>query len=106
MSDQDGYGPSTSLDSNMDGRRLWQRSGKNIFTSQNVFIIFVKFIDYSGSSGSGQSWASSLSADSMSEESAADFMKTFVPLLFDAPNSIDQEQKASFGQMVLVRIYI
>ncbi|XP_076388330.1 uncharacterized protein KIAA0513 isoform X1 [Megachile rotundata] len=80
MSDQDGYGPSTSLDSNMDGRRLWQRSG---------------------SSGSVQSWASSLSADSQSEESAADFMKTFVPLLFDAPNSIDQEQKASFGQMVL-----
>lgn len=26
-SDQDGYGPSTSLDSNMDGRKLWQRSG-------------------------------------------------------------------------------
>jgi len=57
---------------------------------------------YSGSSGSVQSWASSLSADSQSEEAAADFMKTFVPLLFDAPNSIDQEQKANFGQMVLV----
>ncbi|XP_011153386.1 uncharacterized protein KIAA0513 isoform X1 [Harpegnathos saltator] len=79
-SDQDGYGPSTSLDSNMDGRRMWQRSG---------------------SSGSVQSWASSLSADSQSEEAAADFMKAFVPLLFDAPNSIDQEQKANFGQMVL-----
>ena len=26
-SDQDGYGPSTSLDSNMDGRKMWQRSG-------------------------------------------------------------------------------
>lgn len=51
-----------------------------------------------------QSWASSLSADSQSEEAAADFMKTFVPMLFDAPESIDQEQKASFGQMVLVRI--
>lgn len=25
-SDQDGYGPSTSLDSNMDGRKMWQRS--------------------------------------------------------------------------------
>ncbi|CAG5107336.1 Similar to Kiaa0513: Uncharacterized protein KIAA0513 (Mus musculus) [Cotesia congregata] len=59
-SDQDGYGPSTSLDSNMDGRRNWERS-----------------------------------------EAAADFMKTFVPMLFDAPESIDQEQKASFGQMVL-----
>ncbi|KAH0568472.1 uncharacterized protein KIAA0513 isoform X1 [Cotesia glomerata] len=79
-SDQDGYGPSTSLDSNMDGRRNWERSG---------------------SSGSVQSWASSLSADSQSEEAAADFMKTFVPMLFDAPESIDQEQKASFGQMVL-----
>lgn len=33
-------------------------------------------------------------------------MKAFVPLLFDAPNSIDQEQKASFGQMVLVRVQI
>ncbi|KAK2587029.1 hypothetical protein KPH14_010989 [Odynerus spinipes] len=79
-SDQDGYGPSTSLDSNMDGRRFWQRSG---------------------SSGSVQSWASSLSADSQSEEAAADFMKSFVPLLFESPNSIDQEQKANFGQMVL-----
>nr|XP_050856146.1 uncharacterized protein KIAA0513 isoform X1 [Vespula vulgaris]XP_050856147.1 uncharacterized protein KIAA0513 isoform X1 [Vespula vulgaris] len=79
-SDQDGYGPSTSLDSNMDGRRFWQRSG---------------------SSSSVQSWASSLSADSQSEEAAADFMKTFVPLLFEAPNTIDQEQKANFGQMVL-----
>ncbi|XP_011868320.1 PREDICTED: uncharacterized protein KIAA0513 isoform X1 [Vollenhovia emeryi] len=79
-SDQDGYGPSTSLDSNMDGRRMWQRSG---------------------SSCSVQSWASSLSADSQSEEAAADFMKAFVPLLFDAPNTIDQEQKANFGQMVL-----
>lgn len=57
-----------------------------------------------GSSGSVQSWASSLSADSQSEEAAADFMKAFVPLLFDAPNSIDQEQKANFGQMVLVSI--
>ncbi|XP_034941146.1 uncharacterized protein KIAA0513 isoform X2 [Chelonus insularis] len=80
-SDQDGYGPSTSLDSNMDGRRIgWERSG---------------------SSGSVQSWASSLSADSQSEEAAADFMKSFVPLLFDSPNSINQEQKAHFGQMVL-----
>jgi len=45
-----------------------------------------------------------LSADSQSEEAAADFMKAFVPLLFDAPNTIDQEQKANFGQMVLVLI--
>ncbi|XP_024937463.1 uncharacterized protein KIAA0513 isoform X2 [Cephus cinctus] len=79
-SDQDGYGPSTSLESNMDGRKAWHRSG---------------------SSGSVQSWASSLSADSQSEEAAADFMKSFVPLLFDAPGSVDQEQKAKFGQMVL-----
>ncbi|XP_046737642.1 uncharacterized protein KIAA0513 isoform X4 [Diprion similis] len=79
-SDQDGYGPSTSLDSNMDGRRTWQRSG---------------------SSGSCQSWASSLSADSQSEEAAADFMKSFVPMLFESPDSVDQEQKAKFGQMVL-----
>ncbi|KAF7991078.1 hypothetical protein HCN44_002640 [Aphidius gifuensis] len=79
-SDLDGYGPSTSLDSNMDGRRVWERSG---------------------SSGSVQSWASSLSADSQSEEAAADFMKFFVPLLFEAPGTIDQEQKANFGQMVL-----
>lgn len=35
-SDQDGYGPSTSLDSNMDGRRLWQRSG-SIF-NLNIYI--------------------------------------------------------------------
>lgn len=64
-------------------------------------MILLSFI---GSSGSVQSWASSLSADSQSEEAAADFMKAFVPLLFDAPNSIDQEQKANFGQMVLVNI--
>ena len=57
-----------------------------------------------GSSGSVQSWASSLSADSQSEEAAADFMKSFVPLLFEAPSTIDQEQKANFGQMVLVSI--
>lgn len=56
-----------------------------------------------GSSGSVQSWASSLSADSQSEEAAVDFMKSFVPLLFDAPHTIDQEQKANFGKMVLVR---
>ncbi|XP_048507457.1 uncharacterized protein KIAA0513 isoform X2 [Athalia rosae] len=79
-SDQDGYGPSTSLDSNMDGRRTWHRSG---------------------SSGSFQSWASSLSADSQSEEAAADFMKSFVPMLFESPDAVDQEQKAKFGQMVL-----
>ncbi|XP_012271439.1 uncharacterized protein KIAA0513 [Orussus abietinus] len=79
-SDQDGVGPSTSLESNMDCRRVWQRSG---------------------SSSSVQSWASSLSADSQSEEAAAEFMKTFVPLLFEAPDSVEQEQKASFGQMVL-----
>lgn len=30
-SDQDGYGPSTSLDSNMDGRRMWERSGNMKF---------------------------------------------------------------------------
>lgn len=57
-----------------------------------------------GSSGSIQSWGSSLSADSQSEEAAAEFMKLFVPLLFDSPGTIDQEQKASFGQMVLVSI--
>ncbi|XP_076664272.1 uncharacterized protein KIAA0513-like isoform X4 [Andrena cerasifolii] len=62
---------------------------------------FEKLNYKAGSSGSVQSWASSLSADSQSEEAAADFMKVFVPLLFDAPTSIDQEQKASFGQMVL-----
>ena len=56
-----------------------------------------------GSSGSLQSWTSSLSADSQSEEAAAEFMKGFVPLLFDAPGSIDQEQKAAFGQLVQVR---
>jgi hypothetical protein len=49
-----------------------------------------------------QSWASSLSADSHSEESAAEFMKMFVPMLFESPSKIEQEQKANFGQMVLV----
>ncbi|KAG8036513.1 hypothetical protein G9C98_003835 [Cotesia typhae] len=39
--------------------------------------------------------------DGYGPKAAADFMKTFVPMLFDAPESIDQEQKASFGQMVL-----
>lgn len=63
----------------------------------------ISLISIPGSSGSFQSWASSLSADSQSEEAAADFMKSFVPLLFEAPDTIDQEQKAKFGQMVLVR---
>ncbi|XP_058808054.1 uncharacterized protein KIAA0513 isoform X2 [Phymastichus coffea] len=70
------YGPSISLDS----AKEWQRSG---------------------SSGSIQSWASSLSADSQSEEAAVDFMKMFVPMLFESPSKINQEQKATFGQMVL-----
>ncbi|OXU17382.1 hypothetical protein TSAR_009931 [Trichomalopsis sarcophagae] len=76
------YGPSASLDSTSagDGRRDWQRSG---------------------SSGSIQSWASSLSADSQSEEAAVEFMKMFVPMLFESPSTIEQEQKATFGQMVL-----
>ncbi|KAJ8680496.1 hypothetical protein QAD02_016283 [Eretmocerus hayati] len=55
----------------------------------------------SGSSSSIQSWASSLSADSQSEEAAVEFMKMFVTKLFESPGSIDQEQKAQFGQMVL-----
>lgn len=55
-----------------------------------------------GSSGSIQSWASSLSADSQSEEAAVDFMKSFVALLFESPKTIEQEQKFNFGQMVLV----
>lgn len=41
-SDQDGYGPSTSLDSNMDGRRMWQRSGTNLYIHTHARIcIFV-----------------------------------------------------------------
>lgn len=36
-SDQDGYGPSTSLDSNMDGRRMWQRSGMTDLHTRAIF---------------------------------------------------------------------
>uniref|UniRef100_A0ABD2WJF8 SBF1/SBF2 domain-containing protein n=1 Tax=Trichogramma kaykai TaxID=54128 RepID=A0ABD2WJF8_9HYME len=68
------------LDSSGDGRKDWQRSG---------------------SSASIQSWTSSLSADSQSEEAAVEFMKMFVPMLFQSPCTIEQEQKAQFGQMVL-----
>ena len=60
------------------------------------------YLLYLGSSGSIQSWASSLSADSQSEEAAVEFMKMFVPKLFETPVSINQEEKANFGQMVLV----
>ncbi|XP_014208322.1 uncharacterized protein KIAA0513 [Copidosoma floridanum] len=74
------YGPTGSIADSTDGRKDWQRSG---------------------SSASIQSWASSLSADSQSEEAAVEFMKKFVPMLFDCPSKIDQEQKANFGQMVL-----
>ncbi|XP_014232257.1 uncharacterized protein KIAA0513 isoform X3 [Trichogramma pretiosum] len=70
------------LDSSGDGRKDWQRSGN-------------------GSSASIQSWTSSLSADSQSEEAAVEFMKMFVPMLFQSPCTIEQEQKAQFGQMVL-----
>lgn len=74
-----------------------------IFEYYGFFSWKVKEIfGFLGSSGSLQSWASSLSADSQSEEAAAEFMKFFVTLLFDAPGSIDQEQKATFGQMVQV----
>lgn len=43
-SDQDGYGPSTSLDSNMDGRRMWQRSGNLIFNINFWAIVILKYI--------------------------------------------------------------
>ncbi|PSN46294.1 hypothetical protein C0J52_12856 [Blattella germanica] len=59
-SDGDGYGPSTSLDlSDQDGKKYWVRSG---------------------SEGSVQSWASSLSFDSQSDEmtaEAVEFMRKF-----------------------------
>lgn len=54
-----------------------------------------------GSEGSVQSWASSLSLDSQTDEGAAvaaEFMRDFVATLFRDSSAITQSQKASFGQ--------
>ncbi|GLG99756.1 Uncharacterized protein GBIM_06149, partial [Gryllus bimaculatus] len=80
-SDLDGYGPSTSLDSDQDGKKYWVRSG---------------------SEGSVQSWASSLSYESQSDEKTAEaveFMRTFVSDLFKDSASIPLDQKSKFGQL-------
>ncbi|KAF4526092.1 hypothetical protein B566_EDAN007586 [Ephemera danica] len=77
-SECDGYGPSTSLESCADQ----------------------KFYIHSGSEGSVQSWASSLSLDSQTDEGAleaAEFMRDFVSTLFRDCNVITQSQKARFG---------
>lgn len=81
-SDGDGYGPSTSLEfSDQDGRKYWVRSG---------------------SEGSVQSWASSLSFDSQSDEitaEAVEFMRKFVGDLFKDSSLIPLDQKSKFGQL-------
>ncbi|XP_047109480.1 uncharacterized protein KIAA0513 [Schistocerca piceifrons] len=80
-SDGDGYGPSTSIDSDHDGKKYWIRSG---------------------SEGSVQSWASSLSYESQSDEILAEsveFMRKFVADLFRDSSSISLEQKSKFGQL-------
>ncbi|XP_046385868.1 uncharacterized protein KIAA0513 [Ischnura elegans] len=85
-SEGEGYGPSTSLDtSDHDCRKPWGGI-------------------HSGSEGSVQSWASSLSLDTQSEEGAgtmeaAEFMRLFVKDLFDNPGSIQSDRKARFGQL-------
>ncbi|XP_021921961.1 uncharacterized protein KIAA0513 isoform X2 [Zootermopsis nevadensis] len=82
-SDGDGYGPSTSLDlSDHDGKKYWVRSG---------------------SEGSVQSWASSLSFDSLSDEmtaEAVEFMRKFVGDMFKDSSAIPLDQKSKFGQLV------
>ncbi|XP_067002511.1 uncharacterized protein KIAA0513 [Anabrus simplex] len=81
-SDVDGYGPSTSIDfSDHDGKKFWVRSG---------------------SEGSVQSWASSLSFDSKSDEKTAEaveFMRKFVGDLFRDSSSIPLDQKSKFGEL-------
>nr|CAD7572170.1 unnamed protein product [Timema californicum] len=80
-SDGDGYGPSTSLDSDQEGKKYWVRSG---------------------SEGSVQSWASSLSFDSQSDEmtaEAVEFMREFVSDLFRNSTNIPLDQKSKFGQL-------
>lgn len=81
-SDGDGYGPSTSLElSDHDGKKYWVRSG---------------------SEGSVQSWASSLSFDSQSDEmtaEAVEFMRKFVGDLFRESSAIPLDQKSKFGQL-------
>ncbi|KAG8231902.1 hypothetical protein J437_LFUL011371 [Ladona fulva] len=85
-SEGEGYGPSTSIDtSDHDCRKPWGGI-------------------HSGSEGSVQSWASSLSLDTQSEEGAgsmevAEFMRLFVKDLFENPASILSDRKARFGQL-------
>lgn len=62
-----------------------------------------------GSEGSIQSWASSLSLDSQTDETAAEaieYMKNFVATLFSDSNAITREQKAAFGKYAQVRYFI
>jgi hypothetical protein len=64
---------------------------------------------HTGSEGSIQSWASSLSLDSQTDETAAEaieYMKNFVATLFSDSNAITREQKAAFGKYAQVRIIL
>lgn len=62
-----------------------------------------------GSEGSIQSWASSLSLDSQTDETAVEaieYMKNFVATLFSDSNAITREQKAAFGKYAQVSVII
>lgn len=60
---------------------------------------------FQGSEGSVQSWASSLSFDSQSDEmtaEAVEFMRKFVGDLFRESSAIPLDQKSKFGQLAQV----
>jgi hypothetical protein len=62
-------------------------------------------LHFAGSEGSVQSWASSLSFDSQSDEmtaEAVEFMRKFVGDLFKDSSAIPLDQKSKFGQLVQV----
>lgn len=68
----------------------------------NRYLLSINVL-FAGSEGSVQSWASSLSLDSQSDEATVEFMRHFVSQLFRDSGAIQLDQKAKFGQLCQVK---
>lgn len=76
--------------------------GFNLQSLSHLNDVLLYFL---GSEGSVQSWASSLSFDSQSDEmtaEAVEFMRKFVGDLFRESSAIPLDQKSKFGQLAQV----
>jgi hypothetical protein len=85
---------------------MYRKSSHTIYiTISSLYIMITCVCCTVGSEGSVQSWASSLSLDSQTDEGAAEaaeFMRDFVATLFRDSGMISQSQKARFGQLAQV----